>query len=230
MNTKKYIKEAFVLATILTLALTVITSLATEATFNPFETSAVFFSFACTWLCTRQVRFNYVLGVISTILLSITFWKAGLYGSMALNIYLVPTVIYGWFIWQRDEITKPVQRIKAKTVPIYVGVTILTWWGAFSIIIYFGGSLAPLDGWLLIGSILAQYLLDRKKIENWMIWAAVNVISVYVYWHSGLYLLAIQFGLFLLNNIIAWGQWKKSMLKDENSNITPLGRLELSNE
>lgn len=194
IKTRKSIIEAFVIATILTLIMSVSTQKFTDAEFNIFELLAVYFSFACTWLCTRQVRFNYVLGVISTILLSFTFWKAELYGSMALNIYLIPTVIYGWFIWGKDTDPKPVEHVKLKALGLYVIFTGLTWLGANLTIHAFGGSLAPLDSWLLVGSIFAQFLLDRKKIENWIIWMSVNIVSIYVYFESGLYLLAIQFG------------------------------------
>lgn len=214
-RTRKSIIEAFLIATGITTALTLAQILFTDQPVNKLETVAVFFSFACTWLCTRQVRFNYVLGIISTVLLSYVFWKANLYGSMALNIYLIPTVIYGWFIWGKDENTRPVQHVKLRAVALYALFTSITWAGAYFTIKALGGSMGALDGWLLVGSILAQYLLDRKKIETWMVWIAVNVVSVYVYFQSGLYLLAAQFALFLVNAIIAYFQWKKTLEKED---------------
>lgn len=221
INTKKYIIEAFVLATGITTALVIATFFFMKAEINWIETAAVFFSFACTWLCTRQVRFNYVLGIFSTVLLSITFYQAGLFGSMALNLYLIPTVIIGWFMWGKDKNPKPVEHVKKNTIMLYVLFTIITWVGALLVIKAFGGNLAMLDGWLLVGTVLAQFLLDRKKIETWIIWVAVNVVSVYVYFESGLYLLAAQFVLFLANSVFAWFQWRKSM-KTEPIIATPV--------
>lgn len=183
---KRYILEAFAIATGITGMLIVLTKMFTDDPLNWIETASVFFSFACTWLCTRQVRFNYVLGVISTTLLSITFWQAGLLGSMALNIYLIPTVIIGWFMWGKDSNPMPVQHVKLKKLPLYIGFTVVTWAGALAIINYFGGQMAALDGWLLVGTVLAQFFLDRKKIETWLVWIAVNVVSVYVYFEAGL--------------------------------------------
>lgn len=213
IRTTRYIMEAFIIAILLTTSFTWATQTFTDATFNGLETASVFFSFACTWLCTRQVRFNYVLAVVSTTLLSITFWQAGLYGSMMLNLYLIPTVIYGWFIWGKDANPKPVQHVQWKTIPVYLGVTAVVWYGALLIIEGFGGRMAALDGWLLVGTILAQFLMDRKKLENWLVWIAVNVVSIYVYLNAGLYLLAIQFSLFIINAMIAWYQWNKTMQK-----------------
>lgn len=219
INTKRYITEAFILATLITTALAVITFTTTQ-TLNWLETASVYFSFACTWLCTRQVRFNYVLGVISTILLSITFWQTQLYGSMALNLYLIPTVIIGWFMWKKDTNPRTVEHVRPKKIILYILFTAMTWFGALQVIQFFGGQMAILDGWLLVGTVLAQFLLDRKKLETWIVWVAVNVVSVYVYFNAGLYLLAAQFVFFLANAIFAWFQWRKSM-KTNTKTLTP---------
>lgn len=215
ITTKKYIIEAFIIATVITGLLVASTKLFTDQPLNLLETASVFFSFGSTWLCTRQVRFNYVLGVFSTALLSITFWQAGLLGSMALNLYLIPTVIIGWFMWGKDINPMKVQHVKLKKVWIYALFTVITWFGAVKVIDHFGGEIAALDSWLLVGTVLAQFMLDRKKIENWIIWILVDVISIYVYWQAGLYLLAIQFALFGANAVYAYIKWNQTMKSDK---------------
>lgn len=215
IKTNRSIFEATIIASVITIALVAIQLLFTNVELNKIETAAVFFSFACTWLCTRQVRFSYVLAVIATSLLVVTFWQANLYGSMALNLYLIPTVIYGWFIWGKDSSPKPVQHVKSKNLFVYLAVTFVTWVGAYYLIHEVGGSMANLDGWLLIGTVLAQFLLDRKKIETWIVWILVDIVSIYVYFEAGLHLLAAQFFLFLVNAFIGYFLWKKTM---ENNN------------
>lgn len=219
INTKRSILEAFVMATVITGLLIIATQIAGNE-LNWLENIAVFFSFACTWLTTRQVRFSYVLAIISTALLSITFWQAGLLGSMALNIYLIPTVIYGWFIWGKDSNPRPVQRVKGLNALGYIGITAITWMGAYAVIKFFNGEMGALDGWLLVGTVLAQFLLDRKKLENWIVWILVNVVSVYVYFNAGLYLLSAQFLLFLVNAVYAFYKWKKTMNLQEEENVS----------
>lgn len=220
IQTRRYIAEAFVLGLLLTTLMLGLTQWLTETEINWFETASVFFSFACTWLCTRQVRFNYVLAVISTSLLVITFWQADLYGSMAVNIYLIPTVIYGWFVWGKDTNPKPVTHVGLKALPLYVLATAVTWGGAVLIVNHYGGTLAGFDGWILVGTVLAQFLMDRKKLENWLVWIAVNIVSIGVYIDSGLYLLAFQFGLFILNAVVALIQWNKTMKTQTRETIT----------
>ncbi|QIG65785.1 nicotinamide mononucleotide transporter [Ochrobactrum phage vB_OspM_OC] len=178
---------------------------------NWWEVAATFTSFSCTYMCVKQTRWNYPMAVLSTALLSYVFWKSGLYASMMLNLYLIPTVIYGYFIWGKDSETKPVQHVKGKSLYQYMFFTALAYLGALLINSYFGGSFAVLDSLGMIGTILAQFLLDRKKIETWFVWIGVNVVSVYVNFETGNYLIAIQFFLFLLNAVYGYSQWRKHL-------------------
>lgn len=182
-----------------------------EISWNPVEIAAVWTSFVCTYLCVVESRLNYIWGVVTTALYSYLFYQSHLVGSMVLNLYLVPTLIYGWFIWGPDDASKKVEWVKWKYIPIYLGATIATYLGALWIVTYFGGSMAPLDSWILIGTILAQYLLDRKKLQTWFVWVAVNLVSIYVYYNSGLYLVTIQYVFFLLNTVFGWAMWNKSL-------------------
>lgn len=209
----KPIPQAFGLATIITGILVIAQIIFTTEPVNIIETLAVFTSFACVWLVNKQIRFNYFIGIVSTALLAYVFWEANLLGSMALNLYLVPTLIYGWFVWGKDTHTKPVEHVKLRFIPIYTIVTLATYGGALLIITALGGTMGVLDSWLLVGSILAQYLLDRKKIDAWTVYILINIVSVYVYFNNGLYLVAAQFAIFLINAIYAYFLWRKSIKK-----------------
>lgn len=178
---------------------------------NLWEVAATFASFSCTYMCVMQTRWNYPMAVVSVMLLAYVFWQADLLASAILNVYLLPTVIIGYFMWGKDSNTKSVEHVRWNILPVYALFTVGAYLGAWGIVHYFGGELAALDSWLLIGSIFAQFLLDRKKIETWMVWISVNIVSIYVYFESGLYLLAIQFFFFLLNAVFGYYKWWRSM-------------------
>ena len=65
-----------------------------------------------------------------------------------------------------------------------------------------------LDTMILFLSILANLLMVHKKIFHWYVWIIVNVISIYVYYNSGLYTVAIQYIYFLINAFIGIYVWK----------------------
>lgn len=175
------------------------------------EAASVWTSYVCTYLCVVQSRTNYIFGMISVILLSLLFYQSQLYSSMVLNIYLIPTLIYGWFRWGRDEATRPVKFVELKWWPVYLAVTAVVWFGLVKTTEYMGAAQAPLDSFILAASILAQFLLDQKKIENWAVWFCINVVAIYLYFNSGLFVVAIQYIFFLMNTIWAAYEWRKTM-------------------
>ena len=180
----------------------------TLGSLNWLEVFAVFTSYSCTYLCVRERRINYPLGVISSAAYALLFLQNGLLASAILNAYLVPTLVYGWFRWRKDSNTRPVMHVSLKMLPIYIIVSLVGYGGAVLVSQAFGGVMAWSDGIILIGSILAQFLLDNKKVETWIVWALVNVFAIYTYATSGLPLVAFQYVFFLANTLYGYLTWK----------------------
>jgi nicotinamide mononucleotide transporter len=181
---------------------------------DPLEAFAVFTSYSCTYLCVKQRRFNYPIGALSTIAYCVLFWREGLYASMILNAYLTPTLIYGWIRWRADRETRPVTHVAPRWIPVYALVTGAAFAGAFGLVTLAGGSFAVTDSLLLVGTILAQFLMDNKKLESWMVWMLVNVLAIGEYFSAGLAIAGLQYVFFLGNAVWALVAWRRSMLAD----------------
>lgn len=178
---------------------------------NYLEPFAVLTSYASTYLCVVQKRFNYVFGAISSAAYFYLFFQSGLVASMVLNAALAIWLVYGWFRWRSDANTRPVTHLNWKWSPVYV-VGALAFYGVvFLAVSYFGGTLALIDSVILVATVIAQILLDNKKVENWFVWIVVNVAAIYVYFSSGLFLVGFQYIFFLINTIIGYIAWRKSM-------------------
>lgn len=179
------------------------------------EIFAVFTSFSCTYLCVMQSRWNYPIGMISVAALTWLFWTSGLIASAALNAYLVPALLYGWWRWGPDSDTRPVTNLAwDRWLLVYAGVTVGTYLALVGILTLIGTTLPVMDSLILVGSILAQFLLDNKKIETWYVWAVVNVIAIITYFNAGLFLVVFQFVFFLANTVYGWYKWKQSQKAD----------------
>jgi nicotinamide mononucleotide transporter len=177
---------------------------------DPLEGFAVFTSYSSTYLCVRERRFNYPIGALSTAAYCLLFWRQGLYASMALNAYLTPALIYGWIRWRADAVTRPVTRVAGPWVVAYVAVTALAFAGALRLTSALGGSFATADTVILVGSLLAQFLLDNKKLETWAVWFVVDAIAVWEYVSSGLAIAGLQYVFFLANAAWGWVVWAQS--------------------
>lgn len=180
-------------------------------TINWLEVFAVLTSYACTYLCVKERRWNYPIGAVSTASLAILYFQSNLIASAFLNLWLVFQLLYGWFRWRADAITRPVTRVQAKWIPVYILASLAFFGVAYLIVTALGGAMAPLDVGILLLTILAQFLLDNKKIETWFVWGGVNILAIYVYFSAGLFLVGFQYIFFLANTIYGAYCWKKSM-------------------
>lgn len=216
--TIKYILESVVLAVLLTaLSYGVGLWMGWIVALNWLEVFAVFTSYSCTWLCTRQSRWNYPIGVITTAAYSILFYQWGMLALAIFNLYLVFSLIYGWFRWGSDDDTRPVTNIEPKWYLGYgaFGLVVLGLFLLANMLFNPAGltALNPIDVGLAVASGVAQLLLDNKKLQNWALWAGINIVSIPFFLHSGLTLVAFQYVFFLANTVIGHVQWKKTMPK-----------------
>lgn len=214
--TTKYILESITLAAVLTaLSYGIGLWMGWIVALNWLEVFAVFTSYSCTWLCTRQSRWNYPIGIITTAAYSILFYQWGMLALAVFNLYLVFSLIYGWFRWGPDKDTRPVTNIEFKWYAGYgaVGLVILGLFLLANILFNPTGiaDLNPIDVGLAVASGVAQLMLDNKKLPTWTVWAGVNIVSIPFFLTSGLTLVAFQYIFFLANTVIGHIQWSKSM-------------------
>lgn len=216
------LKNQYIIATIIAVVATALTFLmgllfgwVTPETINGFEVAAAATSYACTYLFIVQKRAAYLIGMVTTALYVVVFLQANLIGSAVLNAYLVITLIYGFFVWGKDENTKPLQHQKWKTLPLYILATVVLFAGAFGLVTLFGGSFAPADSIILVFTILAQLMTDRKVIESWLVWViGVNIAGVLVYASAGLPFVAVQQFIFGVASAVTFFVW----LREYNRN------------
>lgn len=178
---------------------------------NLLEVFAVFTSYVCTFLCVMERRVNYPIGAISNAAYAFLFFQFGLLASSITTAYLTIALVYGWFRWKSDSETRPVRKVEAKWIPVYVLTTLAFYGGVLWLVNIAGGTLAATDTVILIGTMLAQFLLDNKIRSTWVIWAIVNVFAIYTYSTAGLALVAFQYLFFLANTGLGWYYWNKSM-------------------
>ena len=186
---------------------------------NWLEVFAVFTSYACTYLCVKERRINYPIGVVSSAAYAYLFLQSGLFSSAILNAYLVPTLVYGWIRWRKDSSKRPVTHLRLRMIPAYILTAAAGYFGAVFISQALGGTMAWTDAMILAGTILAQFMLDNKKLENWIVWAVVNVFAIYTYVEAGLFLVALQYIFFLANTAYGYVTWRRSMQHDQSIRV-----------
>ena len=172
---------------------------------NWLEVIAVVFGVVAIWLASKGEVVNFAIGLVNCVLYGILFGREGLYSGMILQgIYFVIN-LYGLYSWRKPKVDDKELKVMWLTVKeraMVVAVIAVTGvlWGMG---VKFGARLLPeniqepqypmIDAILTTASIVAQILLTRKKIDNWVIWVLVDVVyiglflMVGMYWTAGLY-------------------------------------------
>ena len=59
-------------------------------------------------------------------------------------------------------------------------------------------------------SVLAQFLLARRHLESWLIWIAVDLLAIQLFWSRGLMPTAALYTLFLAMAVTGFLQWRRA--------------------
>lgn len=173
---------------------------------------AVMTSYWATYLCVVQSRWNYPVGFVSVSLYAYVFWNLGLIGSALANIYLPFALLYGFFRWGPDGNPRPVSRVRlVEWFTLYIPLSGASIALVGFALLHFKATVGWQDAAILVLTVLAQWLLDNKKLETWIVWVAVNLFALYVYGTQGLFLFFIQYLMFLGNTVFGYYMWNKSM-------------------
>jgi nicotinamide mononucleotide transporter len=153
---------------------------------------------------------------VSSLALGVFFSQIGLPGQQWLNWgYFMIIQLWAWPHWVfggNKNTELPVTRLNAKErivtlISIVLGTAII-----YTIIdIFVPGSLYPwLDALVVTASVMAQFLLGKKKVESWILWLGpVNLISIVLFFLAGAYTLTALYVAFFIHACFALNTWAK---------------------
>jgi len=174
-----------------------------------FATGAI-----CVWLVTKGNIWNWPIGLANNIFFAILFWKTRLFADFALQGIYFALGIYGWWKWLRGGAEHSPLSVSRTTriewITLLLFVPIGTWL-LRQILIEVNGSAPFLDAFTTILCLAAQYLLCKKRIENWFFWIIADIIYVPLYFSKNLPLTAMLYGGFLILCLIGWNRWRKEI-------------------
>jgi nicotinamide mononucleotide transporter len=162
------------------------------------------------WLAVRQNPWNWPFGVANAVCFLVLFWRARLYGDMALQVLFVGICLLGWYRWLfggAGHSRLLVTRITTGGAIAYTcfGLAVTA---AFTPYLRSVGDASPLlDALTTVLSVEAQYLMTRKVIEHWWIWMAADVIYVWLYASRHLYLTSLLYVVFFAMCVAGLRDW-----------------------
>ncbi len=173
----------------------------------------------CVYLAAKENILNWPIAILSVVTYIYIFYNAKLYGDTILQFYFLGTSIYGWYYWSYGKSSslkseRPVGSLVKKDWLVIVIIQII-----FSIIIgvlldrYTDTDVPFVDSFCTVMSFIAQYLMTRKKLENWLLWIFVDIIYIPLYIHKNLLATSVLYFAFLFIALQGYIDWKKTLKK-----------------
>jgi len=167
-------------------------------------------------LMIRQNIWGWPVGLVQVAVYGWVFFGAKLYSDAILQGFFFVIQAYGWWHWLRGRHTAarselPITRLTRAAIGgwIVLGAATTAAWGTFMHRTT-DAALPYWDAFILVFSLIAQWLQARKIQENWAGWLIVNTVAIGVYWVKDLHLTAGLYVVFWGMALWGWRAWQRS--------------------
>lgn len=162
-------------------------------------------------LLVRRSIWNYPFGIAMVTLYGVVFFEARLFSDAALQVFFFVVQIYGWWNWYHARDSAGLARVELMTarsrlawIAVIVAFNVADAW----FLMKYTSDVAPwMDANTTAMSVVAQYLLSVRKIENWILWIVTDVVQIGLYYWKGLYPTTGLYVLFLIISGVGLYEW-----------------------
>ncbi len=181
---------------------------------SPLEIVAALFGVVSVFLSVRQNIWSWPTAIVNVGLYILIFGEARLYADAGLQVVYVVLNAYGWYHWLyggKNRTELPVSRTPLRMWGVLAAIGVAGSLALGSFLARFTPDPVPyLDASTTTTSLIAQWMMTRKLLENWIIWVAVDVVYIGIYVTRSLKPTAVLYLVFLFLSIFGYVQWRRS--------------------
>ena len=164
----------------------------------------------------REIHWGWPLATVSSLMYFGVFAQHRIYGDAVLQLFFATIALWGWLQWLRgrrgDGGGLHVARLSARGLCWTLLACALLWPAVATFLMRFTDTDVPWwDGFATGLSLVGQFLLARKFIENWWVWLAVNLASVSLFVHKGLWLTVGLYAVFAALSVAGYLAWRRRL-------------------
>ena len=154
--------------------------------------------------------------IVSVAILAYIFFFQKLYSDFGLHIIYIFLNIYGWVIWSNkadnEEVTPTLvmnwNQIGVAAVISIIGTMVL----GYLMDTKTDADVPYFDAFTTCGSLVAQFLLAKKYLQNWSFWIVVDLVAIPLYIYKELYVVAFLFVVYLVICVYGYFSWRRGIL------------------
>lgn len=168
-----------------------------------------------------QIRIHSFYWIVSILNVTMYIWvyaSQRLYALMFLMVYYICMSMYGWYKWRfGDRRGTKLHQLKISYINlrtlIFTVLAVFVLFMMIALVLYkFTDSQLPiLDGLVTALSFSATWMLARKKIENWVIWLIVDLISCYLYFMQNMYPTLALYVILSVMAVVGYFSWRNKL-------------------
>ena len=167
------------------------------------------------YLSARENIWSWPTAIVNVALYSVVFYNGRLYGQMGLQTVYLVLSIYGWYNWLHGSAEKTELRVSRASPRLLamLGASNLVAWVLLAAILRRTDAALPwLDALLTTTSLVAQWMMTRKILQNWILWIAVDIVYVPMFMSQRLYATALLYAAFLGLAVMGFVEWRRSIV------------------
>ena len=185
---------------------------------DPIELLAVVMTLVGIVLTIKQKISCWPVAIVGVLAYLVVFIRARLYADAAIQPIYVVQNVYGWWYWahggERGQGDAPVVQLSWRSRTLWFVATAVASATVGAVLARWTNAAAPYaDSTLSTTSLVANWLLARKVLENWWLWIAVNVGYVILFWKKHLLLSAGLYVVLLALAVAGLLEWRRSRLR-----------------
>ena len=189
---------------------------------NSYEIIGTILGLVSVWLTVRQNIWCWPTGLVMVALYAVVFFQAKLYADAGLQVVYFALQIYGWYEWlrggkARSKLNVTRVRLRLGVVLVVIAATATAAMG-YMLATKTDAALPYWDSTATVLSLIAQWMLARKIIENWLVWITVDLLSIGIYAAKALYPTMALYAAFLALAALGWIEWRKSLNTSASDN------------
>ena len=179
-------------------------------------------------LSTQEKVSSWYIGVVNVLLSFWMFYQIQLYSDMFLQVYFLVTNLLGWYWWTHPKkgAENEINQLKISILnnKEKINYSVIIFAGTFLCGFFIGhihelfplffqkpAAFPYLDTFVMVASIVAQYLLTKKKLDAWTLWIIIDVVATVIYFQKNILLYSVEYFIFCAVAAYGFWNWKKSV-------------------
>ena len=193
-------------------------ALVSRTAVKTIEVIAVMLGVANVALAVQRSVWNFPLAILSVSLFGFVVFHQRLYSDTLLQGFFVVANVYGWLKWREAQAAAhsvPVDRMAARAIVGWLvgGVFVSIAW-AWATDTFTDAARPWWDAPTFVASIAAQILMGQRKLENWLVWIAVDLALIPLYAVQHLFGFAALYVVYLILSVWGWYDWRRAWRSD----------------